>query len=333
MRHSISLVAPPLALLIATTLPSRSRADVTFYTITDLGTLGGATSFANDVNNLGQVTGNSQTAASNPSPRLNAFLTGPQGSAPTNLGVLPGSNNFSRGYAVNDSGVVVGESDNNRSQAFRYENGVMTNLGSLGGGSGVAHDINNAGRIVGTSSNGVSSRPFLYENGAMRDLGTLAGTNDTFGRSFGLSQSGLIAGTSARGGTLSSHATLWSGGVGGSITDLGSLIAPTNYSQAYAVNDAGQVVGSSVVGTVSPTSSTELYHAFRWRGGSMVDLGTLASQATYIHSEARDIDASGLAVGYVARIYNAATSGGAAVTWYADGSITDLNTRLLNASG
>jgi probable HAF family extracellular repeat protein len=84
------------------------------YTVIDLGTFnGGTSSFANDVNNNRQVTGNAQTAAANPSPRLNGYHW--QGGTLTNLGVLPASNNFSRGYAIKDAGVLVGESDNNTS--------------------------------------------------------------------------------------------------------------------------------------------------------------------------------------------------------------------------
>lgn len=303
----------------------------TFYQITDLGTLGGTSSFALDVNNKGQVTGNAQTPTTTPSPRLNAFSWGPPSGPMTNLGVLPGSNNFSRGYAINDNGVIVGESDNNTSQAFRSENSTMTNLGSLGGNSGVAHDINNAGLIVGISSNGSISRPFVYD-GTLHDLGTIAGTADTTGRAWSISNSGLIAGVSGRGGSLSSHATLWEGGAGGTRTDLGALVDPSNFSQAYAVNDNHQVVGSSVVGKVSPTSSTDLNHAFLWQGGVMSDLGTLTSRPTFIQSEAKDINASGLAVGYVAQFFNSPTLGGAAVLWE-PGTILDLNTSLVNGIG
>ena len=94
-----------------------------------------------------------------------------------NLGVLPGSNNFSRSYAINDLGVVVGESDNNTSCAFVYANGTLTGLTRLAGDNdrGVAHDINNNGVIVGISSNGVASRPTRWFNGVASDLGSVEG--------------------------------------------------------------------------------------------------------------------------------------------------------------
>lgn len=300
------------------------------YTITDLGSLGGATSFAANISSNGSVTGNAQTPTNTASPRLNGFLWTPTAGI-TNVGVLPGSNNFSRGYAVNSAGVVVGESDNNSSKAFRYENGVITNLGTLGGTSAVALNINDKGQIIGVSSNGTASRAFLYQNGSMKDLGTIGGLATDNARAPGLSASGdYIAGYSRA--ALNSHATLWTGGVGGKITDLGALVSSANFSQAYAVNNSAQVVGSSVIGTVSPTSSTDLYHAFTWQNGVMTDLGTLLSQPTYIHSEAKGINNLGQIVGYVARLYNAPTSDGAAVLWQG-GVATDLNTQLAANSG
>jgi len=248
-----------------------------------------------------------------------------------NLGVIPGSNNFSRGYAVNDHGSVVGESGNGPSYAFIYKDGVMSNVGSLNAsGTGVAYDVNNAGAVVGSSFNGTASKAFLRDESGIHELGTIAGTASATGRASGISENGLVVGVSSN-GTVS-HATLWRGGPGGEVVDLGALADSRNYSQALAVSDGGLVVGSSVVGTSSPTSSTDLYHAFAWEGGVMTDLGGLASQPTYIHGEARDVNDSGLIVGYVARLYGSPTFGGAAVLW--DGGVAfDLNTMVVGADG
>ena len=102
------------------------------YNIVNPGLLDGTTSSALDVSNNLQITGNAQTAATNAAPRLNAYSY--SGSGPmVNIGVLTGSNNFSRGYAINDNGVIVGESDNNISRAFVYSGGVMTGLTRLAG--------------------------------------------------------------------------------------------------------------------------------------------------------------------------------------------------------
>ena len=173
MRHLISFLSGILLVVLPSAPASAAPQQVS---VTDLGTLGGSATFALDINNRSQVTGNSH----NENGQLNAFVW--ERGQMTNLGFLPGGNGFSRGYAVNDRGVVVGESDNNRPRAFRWEHGEVTDIGSLPGGTtAVAHDVNNADRIVGGATNGAATRPFIADRGAAPvDLGTLAGTA-TFG--------------------------------------------------------------------------------------------------------------------------------------------------------
>jgi probable HAF family extracellular repeat protein len=309
-----------------TLLAFSAQAQQPRYQFFDLGTLGGTSSFALDINNRRQITGNSQTAPGNPAPRLNAFLW--ENGILTNLGTLPGSNNFSRGYALNDRGVVVGESDNNFPRAFRAENGVLTDIGTLGGSSAVAHDINNQGDIVGAASNGQASRPFLYRDGLMQDLGTLSGTLNSSGRAWAVNERGDVVGVSRfDDANFRSHATLWRGGVPGSATDLGSLVDSTFFSQAFAVNNLLQIVGESVVGTTSSGSS--IYNAFLWEDGTMRNLGTLAG---FRHSRANDINDAGLIVGHVSGFYNFPTIDGRAVLWES-GTLLDLNTVLPTGSG
>lgn len=287
------------------------------YNFVDLGTLGGASSFALDVNNLGWVTGNAQLAASQPAPRLNGFLY--TGGGLTNLGVLPGSNNFSRGYAINDLGVVVGESDNNSSRAFVYANGVMTGLTRLAGDNdrGVAHDINNAGVIVGISSNGVASRPTQWVNGVASDLGSLDGLTTTTGRAWGISENGLVVGYSARSGAPS-QATLWNWSMaGGQPFRLGSLQS-NSFSEAFAVNDAGEAVGAAVNGSTS--GGTDIRRAVVWRPHNdhyhIYELGSLG----LTFSEAKDINDAGQIVGFATNISG---SPQAAFLWN-DGTMIDL---------
>ena len=278
----------------------------TKYKVSDLGTLGGNQSFALDVNNSRQVTGNSRT----PNSTLPLLGYRWEPGTMTNLGVLPGSNNFSRGYAINDAGVIVGESDNNASKAFRWENGTMTNLGTLGGASAVAHNINNAGQIVGSAS-----------NGQMKDLGTLLGTTNSTGRAWSINNSGDIVGVSRNAANTASQATLWLGGAGGSITNLGSLGSGNQFSEAFAISDNDWIVGYSIV-----TGSTE--HAFLWQNGVLLDLGTLG----FTHSRATDVNAQGQVVGFASTFANFPSFGGAAFLWEND-QLINLNTRIVDSPG
>lgn len=282
-----------------------------YFQFTDLGTLGGNASFALALNDRGDVTGNSRTGNTT----LPLLATLWKDGTITNLGKLPGSNDFSRGFGINNHGVVVGESDNNFPRAFRWENGVMTDIGTLGGGTAVAHDINDAGLIVGASFNGLATRPFIY-NGTMHDLGTIIGTNDSFGRAWDISETGDVVGVSRAFG-FTSQATLWKGGLGATPTGLGSLGDGLQYSEAYAVNDLGWVVGRSIV-----SGSTE--EAFLWREGTgMVGLGRMG----FNHSRANDINNLGWIVGHVSGFAGFPTINGRAVLWM-DGSIYDLNSYI-----
>lgn len=312
------------------------------YQIVELGTLGGGTSFALDVNEHRQVTGNAQEPLAEPSPRLNAFFWEPSSSM-TNLSVLPGSNNFSRGYAINDAGVVVGESDNNSSRAFVYSGGAMTGLTRLAGDNdrGVAHSVNNSGVIVGVSSNGSVNRPTKWTYGdstyVATDLGTLAGTATATGRAWDINDAGIAVGLSTS-NVGNSQATMWDGA---SIVNLGSLGGGGNFSQAYAVNDTKLAVGASsngqTVGELIGTSSTTpLTRAFVWDAGVMTELAPLDlytesnnGPTTNYHSVAMDVNALGQIVGNSQRIAGSA----AAATLWKNGLPIDLNDLLPSGSG
>jgi len=81
--------------------------------------------------------------------------------------VLPGGT--SRPYAVNDIGQVVGSTRRDAfgeadlyNRAFLWESGTMTDLGTLGGTSSWARDINNLGEIIGKS---IGDGNFLWRDG------------------------------------------------------------------------------------------------------------------------------------------------------------------------
>ncbi|CAM3309778.1 DUF3466 family protein [Corallococcus sp. ZKHCc1 1396] len=296
------------------------------YTVVPIMYPGGTGSFALELNDSGQVIGNVRSAviAGTPPPLI-AYRW--SGDSITELGILPGSNAFSRAYGINASGVVVGESDNDKPRAFRWENGAMTELGTLGGASSVATAINDSGVIVGSASNGTTSRAFRWSAGAMTDLGSIDGQANTLARAWSINGVGDVVGVSKNSQGIT-RATLWTRQ--GGIVNLGALDV-SQASQAYAVNDAQQVVGSAVVGKTG--GGSPIYNAFIWSDGTIRGLGTLGSLPAAIHSEAKALNASGWAVGYVGQYYGNASLGTAAAVLWVDEAIHDLNTLIPPGSG
>jgi probable HAF family extracellular repeat protein len=253
------------------------------YTITDLGTLGGAASYAYGINNRGQVTGYSDTTNG----LQHAFLY--SSGMITDLGELPpcvGGTGItcegSQGYGVNNAGQVVGFSYTTPNfHAFLYSGGTMTDLGTLGRDS-FAYGINDSGQVTGYAyDSGGGPHAFLYNNGTMTDLGTLGGCCSD---AYAINSSGQVVGVSST-TFLTDHAFLYSGGV---MIDLGTLGGAASY--AYGINDISQVVGTSI------TNTPPVYHAFLYSGGLMIDLGGLVgadySQATGINTNGQVVGAS-----------------------------------------
>ncbi|MBA4292703.1 hypothetical protein C0431_06990 [bacterium] len=127
----------------------------------DIGTLGGVSTSARGINQLAQVTGTSD----NSSNEKRAFIY--DNGIMTDLGTLGGD---SHGVAINDSGEVVGYSNN---EAFLYSNGVMNGLGTLSGTWSKAYDVNSSGQVIGQYGDSQFGSAFLYSNGQMYDLNDL----------------------------------------------------------------------------------------------------------------------------------------------------------------
>lgn len=161
------------------------------------------------------------------------------------LGTLGGLTSNAQG--VNSLGMVVGTSDvpGDTRHAFVWQDGVMTDLGTLEGGNySGALSINDAGTIVGFSTNesGVE-RPVKWElvgsAWVITDLGTLGGP---LGRANRISPAGLIAGYSSP-GPGPYRTTIWFSD--GSLVGRTPINPPNRnpYNLAYGVNDSGEVVG------------------------------------------------------------------------------------------
>jgi hypothetical protein len=117
---------------------------------------------------------------------------------------------------------------------------------------------------------------FQCQDGSLTDLGALPGVNNTAAN--WISPRGLIAGFSENGaidpllGVPEIDAVLWKDG---EIVNLGTIEGGYE-SNAFAVNDRGQVAGVLVNSIPDPFSPFGLQvRAFLWQNGVMEDLGTL----------------------------------------------------------
>ena len=202
--------------------------------LTDLGT--GIT--ANAINDAGIIVGSSGGRA---------FMV--SGATKTALGSLGGSD--SEAFGINAAGVIVGTAAtaaSSTTHAFRYANGVMTDLGTLGTGAlSYAYGINSAGTVVGSAlpsaTAAVGVHAVIFSGGNIIDLDP-PGTNSTvFGSAaYGINSSGTVVGTYG-----ADRAFVYT--PAGGLIDLNTVVtnlAASGFGQlreAYAINDSGQIVG------------------------------------------------------------------------------------------
>jgi probable HAF family extracellular repeat protein len=220
-----------------------------------------------------------------------------------NLGTLGGT--FSNAYGgVTNRMWVTGDSalpSDATEHAFLWRDGVMTDLGTLGGPissvGNMTKDV--VGFIVGIAQ---TSEPdplgeswvsltglpvaqnlfkgFLWRNGVMRALPTLGGNQ---GAAYGVNNQGQVVGT-AENSThdancvppqqLDVEAVIWEP-EREEVRELPPLPGDT-IGGAFAINDTGQVVGGSgpTCGNL-PFFGIYLAHAVLWRDGKVIDLGNL----------------------------------------------------------
>lgn len=262
-------------------------------------------------------------------------------------------------HAVNNAGQVVGAYPTDTwpasyGRAYVWENGTMTDLGTLGGRVSRATDINEAGVIGGYAyGEGHPQHAVLWERiddqWTIVDLGTPGGIT---GLGQALNESKELAGFGQADPTGGDRAFVYHDGI---MTALDTLGGPHSYG--FGVNESTDVVGEAAMaggqtraviwyktgdewiitelGTFGGSRSVALAigtsgqivgwaylpgdvaaRAVLWDDGSMQDLGTLGGPS----SVAYGVNAAGDVVGY------AHTAGGEehAFLWQ-DGVMTDLN--------
>jgi probable HAF family extracellular repeat protein len=241
------------------------------FTVYNLGTLGGTVSSGNAINNLGWVLGNANLAGDQVT-RATVWIDGMQ----FDLGTLGGANSVVGWPVHNDRGVISGFSETAALDplgeawscsaffpppatqhiclGFRYFQGVMTALPTLGGTNGYAAGVNQLGDVVGWAENTVHDSTCVppqvlqfeavlwRSGGAVQELPPYPGDQD--GAATAINSGGDAVGISgtcdnAVGAATARHALIWHDGIPRKIDTFGGH----GWNTPTDINSHGQVVG------------------------------------------------------------------------------------------
>ncbi len=215
----------------------------------------------------------------------------------TDLGSLSGNSSYA--FGINNSGRAAGfdESVADVESAWYYNGGGLTGLGTLGGPTSEARDLNDANYVVGRADNASgNSRAFVWDSvGGMQDLGVL--TDRTESEATAINASNQIVGFSYNTSGTRSHyrAFLYlpagAYGLSAGMNDLNTLGGAD--SIATGINDSGQVVGGAQIGSGRMKPFLWLPTAAYGLSAGMNDLGTLGGNSDRIAHRAQAINSSG----------------------------------------
>jgi probable HAF family extracellular repeat protein len=222
--------------------------------ITPLPTLGGDGGQAFGISDRGIAVGGANTAPGQP--YLACFwedgavtaLVSPGGS-----GLASDINNRGQiaGSAAPDPAVFGAGAPNH---AMLWDDGQVTDLGTLGGTTSLGRAINFSGQIAGHSTTtpdgqlgAAGTHAFRWDDGVMTDLGTLPGGQLSL--AWDIARDGTVVGLAENPATaadpnLANAAVLWRDGA---VVNLNERIPADSgwvLISAYAINDAGQIAGN-----------------------------------------------------------------------------------------
>ncbi|MFZ6872234.1 DUF3466 family protein [Undibacterium sp. Di27W] len=224
-------------------------------------------SHAYGINNLSTVVGYSQEDING---HQQILATAWQDGKTRYLPSVSNAQDESIARAVNDHGVIVGESFSSTSfdgaHATLWNDTGVIDLGTLGGKFSEAFAINNAGLVAGCSSTDKPDNnvhPVIWKEGKIIDL-----SPDHFGIANTVNDNGLVAGFIDDDQHIS-HATLW---INQKEITLQASAGSSSY--ASAINNQNQIVGTE-------TSNDGHQHALLWNtaNSAPVDLNQYLDQS------------------------------------------------------
>ncbi len=220
--------------------------------------------------------------------------------------------------SINDNGQIVGNTDD---YAFFWEDGVLTSIGGIAGGTtSLASDLNNSGVMVGTANSATSGHVAYYWQPGMTSVGILANYGYETSRAFAINDAGQIAGWAFGASDGIRHATRWDS-YSSDPLDLGSL--GSFPSRSWGISPQGYVVGDSKLATGERV-------AFLWDENADPQMQNLGILGTGDYATAGGMSESGLIIG--ASEYDSSSEDRHAFVWDAINGMQDIHDDTFGAT-